>query len=220
MWEGSTIRYGIFIHRLVLGGACSSTDGTAINSDACTCGEDVCAINQFCDASQASGSKCMSQAELVRDRVYVDCGADAAPRDPTAPNGPAFRNPLLHDVRTHLVESECMHLSNHFHGAAFQYGKCTGNCHVFVDVGSCRSVETVSSDAVDKNLADGVLYICASPPCQIPSPRGARLSIRVAVVFVPSAFRLPLSATSSCTEMHIARRALFRCLVFVRFQRK
>ena len=51
-----------FFHRLVLGGACSSTDGSAINSDACTCGEDVCAMNQFCDASQAAGSECTSRA--------------------------------------------------------------------------------------------------------------------------------------------------------------
>ena len=51
-----------FIHRLVPGGACSSTDGSAINSDACTCGEDVCAMNQFCDASQAAGSECTSRA--------------------------------------------------------------------------------------------------------------------------------------------------------------
>merc|ERR1719506_2068296 len=41
-------------------GACWSTDGSAINSDACTCGEDVCAMNQFCDASAASGSECTS----------------------------------------------------------------------------------------------------------------------------------------------------------------
>ena len=51
-----------YFHPLVLGGACSSTDGSAINSDACTCGEDVCAMSQFCDASQATGSECTSRA--------------------------------------------------------------------------------------------------------------------------------------------------------------
>ena len=51
-----------FFHFLVSGGACWSTDGSAINSDACTCGEDVCAMNQFCDASAASGSECTSNA--------------------------------------------------------------------------------------------------------------------------------------------------------------
>ena len=51
-----------FFHRLVLGGACSSTDGSVINSDACTCDEDVCAMSQFCDASQATGSECTSRA--------------------------------------------------------------------------------------------------------------------------------------------------------------
>ena len=51
-----------FFEFLVPGGACPIADGSAINSDACTCGEDVCAKNQFCDASAASGSECTSNA--------------------------------------------------------------------------------------------------------------------------------------------------------------
>ena len=59
-WLYRSLRF--FFDRLVRAGACSSTDGSVINSDACTCDEDVCAMNQFCDASQASGSECTGRA--------------------------------------------------------------------------------------------------------------------------------------------------------------
>ena len=39
------------------------------NADACTCEEDVCVANQYCDASQAPGSECTSRAASI----FLDC---------------------------------------------------------------------------------------------------------------------------------------------------
>jgi hypothetical protein len=36
-----------------------------MNGDACTCGQDVCAMNQFCDASQAFGRTMMRVLALL-----------------------------------------------------------------------------------------------------------------------------------------------------------
>ena len=51
--------------------ACDSTDASALNSEACICGEDVCAASQFCDADQAVGSECV-RASKPRNPRHLD----------------------------------------------------------------------------------------------------------------------------------------------------
>ena len=62
--------------------ACPNTEGSAANSDACTCDEDVCQAGLYCKASEASGSECTSTSACsnqVGSAVNNDactCGED------------------------------------------------------------------------------------------------------------------------------------------------